>query len=283
MSLFDDLFAVIPAYPGRHSTRDAMWRLWQAAAAGEVGQRFIETDPKAVPFGPFGEITFPYHKMGNINSLDLFGMDELIIFSFYHANRGRYRRAVDFGANIGLHSIMMARCGFELRSFEPDPVHVALLERNLALNGATSELHRAAVSLEAGEHEFVRVLGNTTGSHIAGAKDTPYGELERFQVVLEAAAPHLEWADLAKIDIEGHEGVLLTGLEPATWQTTDAILEVGTPDNAAMIFAHLDGTGINIFAQKIGWRRVQRIEDMPTSHRDGSAFLSAKAEMPWAA
>lgn len=282
MNLFDDLFAVIPAFPQHHSTQDPVWRVWRAAVTGEVRQQFTETDPKPVRFGPFGEITFPYHEMGNINSLDLFGMDELIIFSFYHANRKRYRRAVDFGANIGLHSIVLARCGFELRSFEPDPAHIALLERNLALNGATSELHRAAVSLQAGEHEFVRVLGNTTGSHIAGAKDKPYGDLERFQVTLEAAAPHLEWADLAKIDIEGHEGVLLTGLEPATWQTTDAILEVGTPDNAAMIFAHLNGSGINIFAQKIGWRRVQRVEDMPTSHRDGSAFLSAKPEMPWA-
>ena len=282
MNLFDDLFAVIPTYPHRHSTLDPMWRLWQAAVAGEVRKQFTGTDPKPVPFGPFGEIAFPYHKMGNINSLDLFGMDELIIFSFYHANRRRYRRAVDFGANIGLHSIVMARCGFELRSFEPDPAHIALLERNLALNGATSELHSAAVSLQAGQHEFVRVLGNTTGSHIAGAKDKPYGDLERFQVTLEAAAPHLEWADLAKIDIEGHEGILLTGLEPATWRNTDAILEVGTPDNAALIFAHLDGSGINIFAQKIGWRRVEKVEDMPTSHRDGSAFLSARPEMPWA-
>lgn len=282
MSLFEDLFSVIPAYPQRHSTQDPMWRLWQAAIVGEVRQQFTGTDPKPAPFGPFGEITFPYHEMGNINSLDLFGLDELIVFSFYHTNRRRYRRAVDFGANIGLHSIVMARCGFELRSFEPDPVHIALLERNLALNGVAAELHAAAVSIQAGEHEFVRVLGNTTGSHIAGAKDKPYGDLERFQVTLEAAGPHLEWADLAKIDIEGHEGVLLTGLEPATWRTTDAILEVGTPDNAAMIFAHLDGSGINIFAQKIGWRRVQKVEDMPTSHRDGSAFLSAKPEMPWA-
>lgn len=282
MSLLDDVFAVISTCPERHPTHDPMWRLLQASARPEIEKHFAETEPKPVPFGPFDAIAFPYHKMGNIDSLDLFGMDELIIFAFYHANRARYRRAVDFGANIGLHSLMMARCGFEVRSFEPDPVHFALLESNLSLNDAASELHRAAVSLEAGQTEFVRVLGNTTGSHIAGAKDSPYGELERFQITLEAAAPHLAWADFAKIDIEGHEAVLLTGLEPSVWETTDAILEIGTADNAAAIFEHMHGSGINMFAQKIGWRRVAAAEDMPASHREGSVFLSASLAMPWA-
>ena len=281
MNLFAELFALIGDYPERHACTDPLWKVLRAAARGQVEAAFSDAEAKPVDFGPLGEITFPYHSMGNIDSLDLFGIDELIILAFYNANRATYSRTVDFGANIGLHSYGMAKSGFEVRSFEPDPKHFALLERNLDLNTATSELHNSAISLEAGKTEFVRVLGNTTGSHIAGAKKDPYGELERFEVELEAAAPHLEWADLAKIDIEGHEAVLLCGLAPDIWRDTDAILEVGTADNAEAIFRHLDTSPINMFSQMTGWRRVSSLADMPTSHRDGSLFISSKPEMPW--
>jgi FkbM family methyltransferase len=281
-NLFDDLFAVIPQFPNRHAPSDPLWRTWKAAARPVVEASFRNGETSQ-PFGPFGAIAMPYFKMGNIDSLDLFGLDEIIIFAFYHLNRARYRKVVDFGANIGLHTIMMSRCGFDVRSFEPDPVHLDRLKANLALNAAKSDVRAAAVSLEDGKAEFVRLVGNTTGSHIKGAKNDAYGPTELFEVKLEAAAPHLAWADLAKIDIEGHEAALLTGLPPETWRSTDAILEVGSEANAHQIFRHLNGSGVNLFAQKIGWKRVASANDMPTSHRDGSLFLSSKSEMPWSA
>jgi FkbM family methyltransferase len=276
---FSDLLAVVAAMPDRHRRDDRLRHIWEVAARCVVADRWRQDEPR--PFGPFGALSFPFHRMGAVDSLNLFDFDELVTFAFYWANRRLYRRAVDFGANLGLHSIVMVRCGFAVRSFEPDPIHAELLARNLALNGAEPEVHRAAVSIEAGRAAFVRVLGNTTGSHLAGAKPNPYGALDRFEVAVEAAAPHLAWADLAKIDIEGHEAVLLTGLPPSTWQRTDAFVEVGSAANAAAIFAHLHGTGIRLFAERLGWDEVTRAEHMPTSHRDGPLFISARPRMPW--
>ncbi len=281
MTLFADLFALIQAHPECHSRIDPLWKVMRVAARTEVEACFSSAEAEPISFGPLGDIRFPFHSMGNINSLDLFGIDELIILAFYDANRSTYSKVVDFGANIGFHSFGMGRSGFQVRSFEPDPHHFELLKRNLDLNGVTSELHNSAVSLEAGQAEFVRVLGNTTGSHIAGAKKDPYGDLERFDVEIEAAAEHLAWADLAKIDIEGHEAALLTGLTPETWATTDAIMEVGTEENAKAIYDYLAGGPINMFSQLKSWGRVESLADMPTSHRDGSLFISSKSEMPW--
>lgn len=106
--------------------------------------------------------------MGAIDSLDLFGIDKLVIFAFYWSNSGRYKRTLDMGANIGLHSIMMSRCGFQVTCFEPDPHHFSLLTRNLSDNNINSVTAvNAAVSVKEGTMEFVRVLGNTTGSHLA--------------------------------------------------------------------------------------------------------------------
>ncbi len=281
ISALDDLFAVIPQFPRHHSTHGPLWRLWNKVANQSVHQLFNDRVAKPVRFGPFGELVFPYVEMGTINSLDLFGLDELILFSFYNANRSTYRKVVDFGTNIGLHTTVLGRCGFEVRSFEPDPVHIALLETTLANNTVKTDLHRAAVSITDGEMEFVRVLGNTTGSHLAGAKANPYGDLERFKVKVEAALPHLQWADLAKIDIEGHEAALLTSLPAEIWLSTDAVMEIGTAANAEAIYNYLSATSVNMFAQKTGWNKVQSLADMPTSHRDGSLFLTGKTAMPW--
>ncbi len=280
-NLYSDLFTLIKASPERHANSDPLWRVLRAAARAEVERTFCDGAGEKVPFGPLGVLEFPYHNMGNIDSLDLFGIDELIILAFYDSNRARYERAVDFGANIGLHSIGMARAGFSVRSFEPDPVHFGLLKRNLGLNAVETEIHQSAVSIEAGRAEFVRVLGNTTGSHIAGAKKDPYGKLDRFEVELEAAEGHLRWADLAKIDIEGHEAELLTGLPIDVWADTDAVLEVGTAENAEIIWNHLGRADVNLFSQMTGWSKVTSLSEMPTSHRDGSLFISSKSEMPW--
>jgi FkbM family methyltransferase len=235
-----------------------------------------------VPFGPFGEIVLPYHAMGAIDSIDLFGLDELIIFAFYWANRTRYRRAADVGANLGLHAILMQRCGFAVTAFEPDPVHFDLLTRNLALNGARDvRAVMAAVSDADGTMEFVRVKGNTPGSHLAGAKADPYGELDRFPVEVRNVAAALDGAELVKIDAEGHEARILRALPAERWAGLDAMIEVGSGENARLLFEHFAALPVRLFAQKIGWGRVTRLADMPTGHSDGSLFITARADMPW--
>ena len=113
--------------------------------------------------------------MGNINSSHLFGLDEMIIFAFYVRNKNRYRRAADIGANIGLHSIVMAKLGLEVDAYEPDPVTYSQLVKNLLLNSVSEKVltTQKAVSISRGKVNFTRAIGNTTGSHISGAKDDP--------------------------------------------------------------------------------------------------------------
>ena len=280
-NLIEDLFKVLVENPKGHKTDCAQYRIWRAALIPEIHAQFSGKENNRKPFGPIGSFAFPYFEMGAITSLELFGLDELILFAFYNANRERYRRVVDFGANIGLHTIILARCGFEVRSFEPDPVHIRQLCYNLELNEVKTDLKEMAVSLENGHAEFVRIKGNTTGGHLGGAKTNSYGELDIFEVEITDATPHLAWADLAKIDIEGHEANLVTGLPPEIWLTTDAVMEIGTSKNAEAIYEHLSETNVQMFSQKCGWDRVKQLADMPKSHREGSIFLTGKSYMPW--
>ncbi|MDR3425550.1 MAG: FkbM family methyltransferase [Alphaproteobacteria bacterium] len=241
-----------------------------------IGQRPVVLDG-------IGEITFPYQKLGSIDTLDMFGLDELIIFSFYMRNRNRYKKAIDIGANLGLHSLVLAQCGYSVVSYEPDPIHYQKLQDNLKLNGAEKSCiaHQAAISASAGRMEFTRVLGNTTGSHLSGAKANPYGDLERFDVDVFDIKNVLDDVTLAKIDAEGHEVVILNGIPMERWAHLDVMVEIGTPENAKALFENFQEGPVHIFSQKKGWARAHKLDDLPTSYREGSAFLTCKDTMPW--
>jgi hypothetical protein len=64
-------------------------------------------------------------------------------------------------------------------------------------------------------------------------------------------------------------------------QSLDIMVEIGNPENAKAVFEHFQAIGVGMFAQKLGWARVQSAGDVPTSHREGSLFISAKPAMPW--
>ena len=100
----------------------------------------------------------------------------------------------------------------------------------------TARINQVAVSNLDGETEFIRVLGNTTGSHIAGAKDNAYGELERFKVKVVSAKEIFKNSDLIKMDVEGEEANIIASTTKDDWLDTDMILEVGTEVNATIIF-----------------------------------------------
>ncbi len=279
--IFTLLVNTISERPICHAPTSSTYQLLKCVTRESIAKEFSSPEPQPVSFGPFGVLKFPYHRMGAIDSLDLFGLDEFIIFAFYNRNRSSYRCVADIGANLGLHSLMLNRSGFSVRSFEPDPTHASIFRRNVSLNHALDvELHEAAVSVEDGEAEFVRVLGNTTGSHLAGAKDS-YGDKETFRVKVQAVQPLFQWADLIKMDAEGHEADMICSTSAVDWKGTDMIVEIGNAANAKRVFQHLTSLGVRIFAQKIGWQSVLILDDMPTSHRDGSLFISLRDSMPW--
>ena len=278
-----ELVLALPARLQEHVPGTKAYAELRQAARAEVERLFRAETEATHPFEPFGSIIFPYTQMGAIDSLDLFGLDELIIFSFYWVNRRRYRRVLDGGANIGLHSLVMARCGFQVIGYEPDPHHFQLLKRNLAANDCSAvEPRNAALSSTDGTLEFVRVVGNTTGSHLAGSKANPYGELQRFPVPVHATGPLLQWADLAKLDVEGHEKEIIVNTSREHWASTDAMMEVQSAENAGVLYDHFSKIGVSMYPQKIAWRKAHSIGDLPTSHREGSLFVTCRSEMPWA-
>lgn len=246
---------------------------------------FSEEGEGEEDFGPYGSLILPYSKMGTgtITSLQLFGLDELIIFTFYWANATNYKKVADVGANIGLHSILMSRCNWDVEAYEPDPNHVIAMKKNIKINKATNiNVNKMAVSGFNGSAEFTKVLGNTTGSHLTGAKSELYGGLKKFKVVVKDIKDLMLANDLIKLDVEGEEANIITSTVAESWDDCDMIVEVGSVSNAIAIFNHLSISvqGINLFSQKNNWSKIESLSQMPFSWREGSLFITRKASFP---
>lgn len=226
-------------------------------------------------FGPFGLITLPYLKMGKITTLELFGLDELLLFSWYKKNNSSYSNVGDLGANVGLHSILMSKNGWSVNAYEADPETAKILEKNLKLNSIKDvNVYNLAVSSSDGKAQFIRVKDNLTGSHLAGAKKDPYGAMERFEVSTIAIKEIMSKCDFIKMDVEGSEASIISATDTNDWEDVDAVIEIGSKHNSEIIFKHLCKIGVNMYGQKNSWDLVKSPEQLPHHHTEGLVFCS---------
>lgn len=267
----------------KHNVRSNYYKFKKKELINALSKsNFIKGKSGQEKFEIFGKIFFPYIEFGKINSLDLLGLDEFIIFSFYWSKRNTYKNIADLGANIGLHSIILEKFGFNVNCYEPDPNHIKIMKKLFKLNNIKNvNIVQKAISKKKGTMNFVRLKGNTTGSHLQRSKKGTYGEIDTFKVDTISIKEIFKKFDFIKMDIEGEEANVIKVLSKNDFSNTDMILEVGTPDNAKIIYEHLLNIDINMFSQKIGWSKIKSINDVPTSHKEGSLFISKKQEMTW--
>jgi FkbM family methyltransferase len=244
----------------------------------------VPSSPDELLIGEIGSLKFPYFSMGNIDSAKFFCLDEIILFSLYYANRNRYKKTLDFGANIRLHTLVMKKLGFAVVIYEPDIIHLAQFDKVMKLNGFNSNgVRPKAISDKSGTMDYVRILGNTTGSHLLGSKEAVYGPTESVTVQVDDILAVLtnENFDFVKMDVEGHEAILLNRITADSINKTDIMLEIGSENNAKVKYDILKRTDIPAFAQKINWNRVEKLEDLPNHHTHGSLFLSLQGAPNW--
>src|SRR5690348_14250117 len=94
-SPLDDVISSLPKVKQSHGPGTSLYRILQNAAQHELKKMFELDLNERRSLGPIGAFYFPYFKMGAVDSIDLFGLDELILFSFYWVNRKRYKKALD--------------------------------------------------------------------------------------------------------------------------------------------------------------------------------------------
>ena len=220
------------------------------------------------------KINFPYIEQGNISSIHLFGIDELIIFMHYISSKKKYKKVCDIGANIGLHSLVLSKCGFKVDSYEPDPDHCNMAKKIFKENKIKVNLIEKAVSNFSGITEFTRILNNTTGNYIANKKNS-YGPTNKIKVKVVDAKELSGKYDFIKIDAEGSEYDILSKFTSKDFKKTDFMIEISTSSSRKNLWKIINKKKLKVFTQKISWNRVNKLEDLPTSHKGGAVFISS--------
>ena len=218
---------------------------------------------------------FPFIKLGNVNSLNLLNVDELIIFYYYYNNKRRYKKVCDIGGNIGFHSLMMRKIGYKVDTFEPDPLHIFYARKIFKKNNININLIKKAVSNFNGVSKFTRIIKNTTGSYLLNKKKS-YGPVKTFNVDVIDAKKLLNKYDLIKIDAEGSEIDILSRFDEKNFDKTDIILEISTKKNKKEFWKLMKKFKLNVFSQINSWRKVTKLNHLPDSYKKGMIIISNK-------
>ena len=84
-----------------------------------------------------------------------------------------------------------------------------------------------------------------------------------------------------KINIEGHEKVIGPLIPESIWNECDTFIEIHNEECQKTIFNYFNKIGINIFSQKIGWQKVEKINQVPITNKEGYIFVSKSSNMSW--
>jgi FkbM family methyltransferase len=163
---------------------------------------------------------------------------------------------VDIGAHIGFYTVAAALCGSRVLAFEPHPRARAHLLANLELNATSAEVVPKAVSSTAGG-ALLRVP-ETPDMSWASLEQRTFIEGEPLEVEVTTVDDETGERDLrptlVKIDVEGHELEVLTGMNSTLERSRPVVLcEVGehTAHEAEASFARRDCRAFRVVGAKL--------------------------------
>ncbi len=125
---------------------------------------------------------------------------------------------IDIGANIGQYTLVMAQHCSQVHAFEPYPPVYQQLEQHIRNNDIQNIcLHRLALGAEDGQMEFYVANGRNDGtnSFVRGKAfgNKPAGKYRVYNGDDYCATLNFERINLIKMDVEGYEKAVLTGLQ----------------------------------------------------------------------
>lgn len=179
--------------------------------------------------------------------------------------------ALDIGANIGNHTIVLSRCFARVLAFEPNPVMAAALRANLLLNGCSNvEVIECGLSDRTSIGTLRQQLEGHSGTLEFVEDQSPSGaSLERAAVRVERGdeviANNLgdsERLRMIKIDVEGAELAAMRGLRAHLERDRPVVcFEVRRPEEGDPVRRFLEECGY-VYFHAIAATRIS-IQSLP--------------------
>ncbi len=184
-----------------------------------------------VPDAPFATDFFGLRYEGNLNNSVEFALYYLGAFekpllyflrdtltSLKQADDAAGPTFFDIGANIGQHSLFMSQHAGQVQSFEPYSAVSQKLERHIEINSIQNiRLHKVGLSNQQEELDFYAPTGRNQGIGSFDAGTVSKGNKNLGKLALVRGDDYLseqglQAIDLLKIDVEGFEKNVVTGL-----------------------------------------------------------------------
>jgi FkbM family methyltransferase len=188
--------------------------------------------------------------------------------------------AVDVGANLGIHTLVLAACvgdGGKVHAFEPVPSICDRMEENLKLNGVTNvELHKEAMGSFSGDVVFD---ANPTDFNVGKGRVTPQGDITvPIGTIDDRLGSLTQPVSVVKIDTEGHELEVLKGAVDLLSKHRPAVLIEFNPESYGLadIRQHLPDRYTGFRLPKHSGQTVTPLRSEP---HDGCELLAVPDEM----
>jgi FkbM family methyltransferase len=171
---------------------------------------------------------------------------------------------VDVGANVGLYTLFMAGLAGptgRVIAFEPDPENVEILRENCAENGAGNvEVRHCALGAGAGRLTLHRLILNSGENHLGLQEKSAFSRVVEVDVAAFDALFPGERLDFVKVDVQGWELNVLSGMEAALRRSKPIIFLEFWPDGLERagaepedLYHFVEGLGLNLYSSD-GWR-----------------------------
>lgn len=260
----------------------------------ELQEKYDQNQALIVHFGnEIGELALVPFRQGMVSNVNLVGPHEVLNFAHYITWFRELERSLapkyfwDFGANVGLHSLVASRLGFNVTAFEPNPRVFNVLMENLSFNKVSSvtPVMAAIVKDNSTDYlEFIECVNNLTASSVRRSGKSIYGETNIFDVNCMSVSKLVDSVDLntvcpvIKIDVEGLELEILEELinRLPTFRATIE-LSPGCDFSALLAMIYALKHRIQWWTDKHPSPIVSNIYDaaafLPSSWREGNLYI----------
>lgn len=239
----------------------------------------------SITLAPYKSIKFLNEKLGKFYAHEILLLEhELIQIYFYYLIKENYKNFSDLGANVGLHSLLASQIFKKVISYEPEINTYKSLNTNIEINDLINvSTYNKAVSVKAGQLKFFKNKENPTSNHleisnVSTEYKDQYKNLETTNVEVESFIKILEFSDILKIDIEGHEGEIMNDLKYEYFSNKILFIEIHNNKNSIDIskFYSLNRDKIKCLLIKDGVKEIQNTDHFPQKASDGSIIFQCK-------
>ena len=152
----------------------------------------------------------------------------------------------DVGANIGLHSRFAGQICSEVVAFEPYPPNYDRLKKNLSTAPSNVETFQLALSDAEGEVRFSASDGVGQETGVMGSGERTINTARGDEVIAENG---LKQPDIVKIDVEGAEGLVLSGMSNALANARRVYCEIHLPADQKTSIESYDWTPMELLKE----------------------------------